>query len=272
MVVRRGSRGHRNDVLFTVRALLSVVGLVACSRSLTQATRSDEDSSSQNRGNFNYRYDGAADFDEAVARETVLFTEAAYCSDLLVNWNCTVCHSFPGMRNVSVLKGKSRNVRGFVGIDIGAKNSDASVLASTRGIQEYGEVSVSRAAPNSAATSRRTAMQQARQGHEALVMSDASSQSQQHLRSTSYRKRNSPIMDPAAARRPVYSTETPRIVVTFSGTDPKSIKNWIDDLEAAPIAHVYGKEGCENCMVHRGFLATYEVVQDQVTWTVESIS
>lgn len=139
-------------------------------------------------------------FEESVAREIVQLTEAAYCSAELASWNCTVCQSFPGMTNVSVLQGQSRNVRGFVGVDVRGSSRDPEK-----------ETSTSRAGPG---------------------------------------------------RLPSGSKPRPRIVVTFSGTDPKSIKNWIDDLEAAPIAHAF--EGCDSCKVHRGFLYGYEAVQDQV--------
>lgn len=150
-------------------------------------------------------------FDERVARKVVQLTEAAYCSAELAAWNCTVCQSFPGMTNVSVLQGQSRNVRGFVGVDV-------------RGSSGEVETSTSRAGPGG-------------------VLEGG-------------------LAEPP--RLPGSTKPRPRIVVTFSGTDPKSLKNWIDDLEAAPIAHAYAGEGCPDCKVHRGFLAAYDVVQHQV--------
>lgn len=150
-------------------------------------------------------------FDESVAREIVQLTEAAYCSAELAGWNCTVCQSFPGMTNVSVLQGQSRNVRGFVGVDVrGSSREEVQTSTSRAGRGRVLEGGVR-------------------------------------------------VVEP---RLPSGRKPRPRVVVTFSGTDPRSIKNWIDDLEAAPIAHAY--EGCESCKVHRGFLAAYDVVQDQV--------
>lgn len=158
-------------------------------------------------------------FDEGVAREIVQFTEAAYCSAELVGWNCTVCQAFPGMTNVSVLQGQSRNVRGFVGVDTRrhkAAETSTSLRASRAGQQHHDGV-------------------RALEGDNGVE-----------------------------TRLPSGRKLRPRVVVTFSGTDPKSIKNWIDDLEAAPIAHAYSGHGCDDCKVHRGFLAAYDVVQDQV--------
>ncbi|CAM9526756.1 unnamed protein product [Discosporangium mesarthrocarpum] len=54
------------------------------------------------------------------------------------------------------------------------------------------------------------------------------------------------------------------ILVAFAGTDPSSIRNWIDDLEVFPAGHVYESEGCVGCKVHMGFLATSYAIQDQV--------
>ncbi len=157
-------------------------------------------------------------FQEGVAREIVQFTEAAYCSGELVGWNCTVCQSFPGMTNVSVLQGQSRNVRGFVGVDTGRKNAATTSTPSGAGRAGWQQGGVRNLEGDN--------------GVETLL---------------------------PGSRKP-----RPRIVVTFSGTDPKSIKNWIDDLEAAPIAHAYSGHGCDDCKVHRGFLAAYDVVKDQV--------
>ena len=187
-------------------------------------------------------------FDENLAREIVNLTEAAYCADKLVDWDCTVCQNFPGMTNVTILQGKSRNIRGFVGIDTGVDR-----VAVGRGDEGQGAAQLvlvpdvdSREAQepareeNTAATAVRRS---------AGAMAVAAGQ-RRHLRA-----RHDPTLGPAGKQ--------PKVVITFSGTDPKSIKNWIDDLEAAPIAHAYGDE-CEECKVHRGFLAAYGIVQEQV--------
>ncbi|CAM9390329.1 unnamed protein product [Scytosiphon promiscuus] len=156
-------------------------------------------------------------FDEGVAREIVKLTEAAYCTGQLVKWNCSVCQSsFPGMRDVTLLQGQARNVRGFVGVDHGATStSHPADTAKRRQIDTLEGDGDERGAL---------------QGDGVLLPSGESKR---------------------------------RIVITFSGTDPKSIKNWIDDLEAAPIAHAY-QDHCEDCKVHRGFLAAYQAVQDQI--------
>lgn len=171
-------------------------------------------------------------FDESVARHVVKLTEAAYCTAELAGWNCTVCHSFPGMRNVTTLQGQSRNVRGFIGVDTGTAvaASSTSNTARRRRVRALEQGNTAAATAAKAATPDGGGMEV-----EAILASSSSG-----------------------------SRPRPRIVVTFSGTDPKSIKNWIDDLEAAPIAHAYEGGGCDNCKVHRGFLAAYDVVQDQV--------
>lgn len=180
-------------------------------------------------------------YDELLARHVINYTEAAYCTDDLVGWNCTVCHQFPGMTNVSILQGQSRNVRGFVGVDLGQKSAASGARAFN---------------------------------HEATHDSDFLSAHSGFFRAASNADDN---VNPAGfvmgrLRRGLGAEEgeridgdvlpSPWVVVTFSGTDPKSMKNWIDDLEAAPVAHPYGT--CDDCKVHRGFVASYDVVQDQV--------
>lgn len=117
-------------------------------------------------------------FDEGVAREVVRLTEAAYCTGQLVKWNCSVCQSsFPGMRDVTLLQGQARNVRGFVGVDYGTTSTllDADTARRKQLVAFQG---------NGDGTG-------AEEG-EGVVLPTGKS--------------------------------TPRIVVTFSGTDPRSIK------------------------------------------------
>lgn len=186
-------------------------------------------------------------FDEHLAREIVNLTEAAYCADKLVDWDCAVCQNFPGMTNVTILQGKSRNVRGFVGIDTGV---DSVAVGQGDEIRDGAAQLVlvpdiaTQKAPFGDEDTAATAVRRS-----AAAMAVAARR-RRHLRA-----RDDRIAGPAG--------QQPKVVITFSGTDPKSIKNWIDDLEAAPIAHAYGDE-CEECKVHRGFLAAYGIVQEQV--------
>lgn len=179
-------------------------------------------------------------FDLCLAREIVMFTQAAYCTDQLVDWDCPVCQSFPGMKNVSILQGESRNVRGFIGVDMGrgGKGGEGSQIEEAAGLissnSERGTCNFS----NFNSPRRNVRVREMGGGGRGR------------------RKGRIGEVGRESAR--------PRIVVTFSGTDPKSINNLIDDVEAAPIAHSYG-ENCGECKVHHGFLASYEVVQEQAS-------
>lgn len=51
------------------------------------------------------------------------------------------------------------------------------------------------------------------------------------------------------------------IIVSFSGTNPLSIRNWIDDLDAFQTSYPLCSSGCK---VHKGFYNTYLSVQEQV--------
>lgn len=180
-------------------------------------------------------------FDESLAREIVNLTQAAYCVDQLVGWNCTVCGNFPGMKNISILHGKSRNVRGFVGVDLGTSSSISSAFGEPQGLVKR----------NSRAGAGLTLGLHELAGYAGPVEAVTAGQ-----------RRNLRTRDKSLASET--SPGRPRVVVTFAGTDPKSIKNWIDDLEAAQTAHEYGESDCQDCKVHRGFLAAYQVVQGQV--------
>lgn len=191
-------------------------------------------------------------FDERLAREIVNLTEAAYCADKLVDWDCTVCQNFPGMTNVTVLQGKSRNVRGFVGIDTGVDRVGVG-----RGDElQNGAAQLDFLATSDSSSNRASATQQAAVDVDTAAAAAAGLATM----AVTTRRRN---LRARADRGDSTGPRKPKVVITFSGTDPKSIKNWIDDLEAAPIAHVYGN-ACEECKVHRGFLAAYGIVQDQV--------
>lgn len=185
-------------------------------------------------------------FDESLAREIVNLTQAAYCVDQLVGWNCTVCGNFPGMTNISILQGKSRNVRGFVGVDLGSSSS-TSAFGKPQDLVKR----------NSRAGAGLTFGFDERADYSGPVEAV-----------TAVQRRNLRYSEKLAPSEA--SPGRTRVVVTFAGTDPKSIKNWIDDLEAAPIAHPYGESDCQDCKVHRGFLAAFQVVQEQVCGSVRA--
>jgi len=54
-----------------------------------------------------------------------------------------------------------------------------------------------------------------------------------------------------------YDTRHRSIIVVFAGTDPLSIKNWIQDLDFTTVTM-----WCSNCNVHRGFLNAYLSIRD----------
>jgi len=58
----------------------------------------------------------------------------------------------------------------------------------------------------------------------------------------------------------VYEPTADEIIVSFSGTDPINIRNWIDDLDFKKTDY----PGCDGCKVHEGFLRNYNSVKDQV--------
>jgi len=52
----------------------------------------------------------------------------------------------------------------------------------------------------------------------------------------------------------------PFIIVSFSGTNPLSLKNWIDDINTLKVNY----PACSGCTVHEGFYYTYLAVQNQL--------
>lgn len=143
------------------------------------------------------------------------------------------------MMNVSILEGHARNVRGFIGIDIGPHDEHRS--------RSSADVNAAELLPHGAGNNPRVAVDRRRQ----------------RSLSTSAMKGTSSAATKIVSHA---NASPPKVVVTFSGTDPKSIRNWIDDLEAVPVSHPYNTASgeCEKCWVHRGFLAAYNVVKDQV--------
>lgn len=63
-----------------------------------------------------------------------------------------------------------------------------------------------------------------------------------------------------------YDGDANEIIVSFSGTDPLSIRDWMDDLNFFKTAYPY----CSGCEVHEGFYNTYLSVQDVVKGYVSS--
>ncbi len=63
-----------------------------------------------------------------------------------------------------------------------------------------------------------------------------------------------------------YDADANEIIVAFAGTDPLSIKNWIDDLNFIQTDYPY----CNGCKVHQGFLNSFNSVIAQVKSLVSS--
>jgi hypothetical protein len=63
-----------------------------------------------------------------------------------------------------------------------------------------------------------------------------------------------------------YDGDANEIIVSFSGTNPLSIRNWIDDLNFLKTNYPY----CDGCEVHQGFYNAYLSVQDSVKSYVSS--
>ena len=57
-----------------------------------------------------------------------------------------------------------------------------------------------------------------------------------------------------------YDPDSNEIIIAFSGTDPLSIRNWIDDIDFIKMDYPY----CSGCQVHEGFYKTFLSVKDQV--------
>eukprot|EP01031_Cornospumella_fuschlensis_P040426 gene40426-49267_t len=62
-----------------------------------------------------------------------------------------------------------------------------------------------------------------------------------------------------------YDGDRNEIIVSFSGTDPLSIQDWIDDLDFIKTAYPY----CNGCEVHEGFYNAFLSVRDQVVNSVK---
>lgn len=50
------------------------------------------------------------------------------------------------------------------------------------------------------------------------------------------------------------------IVVSFAGTDPLKIAEWIDDIDTVKVEYPF----CEGCEVHKGFYDNWKSVEDDV--------
>jgi len=66
-----------------------------------------------------------------------------------------------------------------------------------------------------------------------------------------------------------YDTIQKAIVVAFAGTDPLSITNWIDDIDAIKVP--YAPCEADGCEVHEGFYDTYLSVQSQIQTAVQKL-
>jgi len=52
----------------------------------------------------------------------------------------------------------------------------------------------------------------------------------------------------------------PFIMIAFSGTNPLSVKDWIDDIDTLKVAYPF----CSGCEVHQGFYHTYLTIQTEL--------
>jgi hypothetical protein len=63
-----------------------------------------------------------------------------------------------------------------------------------------------------------------------------------------------------------YDADANEIVVSFSGTNPLSIRDWIDDIDTVKVSYPY----CSGCEVHKGFYDTYSSIDADVKSLVAS--
>jgi hypothetical protein len=59
----------------------------------------------------------------------------------------------------------------------------------------------------------------------------------------------------------------PFIMVSFSGTNPLSIRNWIDDIDTIKVSYPY----CSGCLVHQGFYETYLSIQKELHTAIQPL-
>lgn len=64
-----------------------------------------------------------------------------------------------------------------------------------------------------------------------------------------------------------YNPAEDEVMIVFRGTQPLSLKNWIDDLDFFKTSY----PGCSNCNVHRGFYYTYLEVRDEILANAKSL-
>lgn len=169
-------------------------------------------------------------FEEEEARKVAFLSKIAYCADEAIDWTCSSCRTFPAVRNVSIFEGKSRYIRGFIGVDYGVKSK--------------GVVAV----------------------HEEPYVTSISGQEtpqDEATRPTLVGPDDSPRRYQRNEAREVEASPTPRIIIAFAGTDPSSIRNIWDDIEVRSVRKTYGGQ-CDKCKVHQGFIASYRTVKDEV--------
>ena len=63
-----------------------------------------------------------------------------------------------------------------------------------------------------------------------------------------------------AAGFTAYNPDEDEVLIVFRGTEPLSIKNWIDDIDTFFTDYA----GCNGCKVHEGFYHTYLEVRDKI--------
>lgn len=63
-----------------------------------------------------------------------------------------------------------------------------------------------------------------------------------------------------------YDSDANEVIISFAGTDPLSIANWIDDLDFIKTDYPY----CDGCQVHEGFYKSFNSVKDDVKVLLDS--
>jgi hypothetical protein len=93
---------------------------------------------------------------------------------------------------------------------------------------------------------------------------------QKHPQMTDITEFDSGILDNSIHGFVAYDPDYPAIVVSFSGTNPASIANWLTDLDFTKVDYELAPD-C-NCQVHRGFYDGYNNVRDQVWAGIDAIT
>lgn len=64
-----------------------------------------------------------------------------------------------------------------------------------------------------------------------------------------------------------YDPDAPAVWVSFRGTSPLSLKDWLDDLDFTKVS--YDACSSQGCKVHKGFLQSFQSVKDRILALVQ---